>query len=186
MSPEINKILWFLPRLCNLLLFNRNTLEYGHRLLFVNNLLLLGKSKSSLFNFCRSFLSCHTCFHFCCWENVTITVLFFLLGKLNNNCIAFVWQLLRQLAWKVYYNRYQVPFWWQWIKLPRKHSKFPKYLGTDLMFWVFNLAWVVERKESSPWITTYFATVSSFLGHTNFYQKQWFYFVHVTVAVFTY
>ena len=32
----------------------------------------------------------------------------------------------------------------------------------------------------------YFADVSTFLGCTYFYPKKWFYFLHVTGAVFTY
>ena len=42
------------------------------------------------------------------------------------------------------------------------------------------------RKRSGPNIEPWETPFSTFLGRTYFYPKKWFYFVHVTGAVFTY
>ena len=46
-----------------------------------------------------------------------------------------VQQLVRQLVHKVYYTRFQVPFYLWQINLIRKQSKWQKYYIIDCKFW---------------------------------------------------
>ena len=72
-SPKI------LPKLGNFLHFAHITLQYGHKLLLMSNLFWPDKSVPSTSIFSKSFLTSKTCWQSFHCENLTMTVVFFLL-----------------------------------------------------------------------------------------------------------
>ena len=91
-------------------------------------------------------------------EHSDESVLF--LVKIQNNVKD---SAFSQLVWR--------NFMWYWLEIL-------------LIFLKFSWPWVHDKK--SFFFLTYFAGVSTFFGRIYYYPKKWFYFVHVTWAVFTY